>query len=171
MRIFDPNKEPFISYGKEHGAQFINHPAVIRALECLRNGEPPTEFKWDYWMRPAGSRRTSQSNSPNFSFNRISHYPRNVDPIHEMNNDTNDTEKQFRLYEYHINNKDISEYKNHDNTHHSPATESTFDHDDNEESSLQLHQSEENIDIDENLTKAEPTDRASDFHSFYSQDT
>ena len=102
MRIFDPNKEPFISYGKEHGAQFINHPAVIRALECLRNGEPPTEFKWDYWMRPAGSRRTSQSNSPNFSFNRISHYPRNVDPIHEMNNDANDTEKQFRLYEYHI---------------------------------------------------------------------
>jgi len=42
MKIFDPNKEPFISYGKE----FINYPAVIRAGMSLK----PAEFKWDYWM-------------------------------------------------------------------------------------------------------------------------
>ncbi|CAG8616546.1 3372_t:CDS:2, partial [Paraglomus occultum] len=159
MRIFDPNKEPFITYGKEYGAQFINHPAVIRALECLRNGEPPAEFKWDYWMRPAGSRRTSQSNSPNIPLHRISLYPKNVDPIQEMDNDTNDTEKQFRLYAYHINNKDNSENTSHDNTHHNPTTESTFDHDDNEESKLQLHQPEKDTDNNENLTKIEPTDQ------------
>jgi|SRR6185312_7931750 len=75
-----------------------------------------------------------------------------------MNNDTNDTENQFRLYEYHINNKDISECKSHDNNnaHHNSATESTFDRDDNEESCINQRKI---FDRDENLTKTEPTDQ------------
>ena len=63
-------------------------------------GEPPAEFKW-----VIGCVQLDLDEHLKLSFNQISHYPKNVDPIHEMNNDANDTEKQFRLYEYHVNDK------------------------------------------------------------------
>ncbi|KAG9291066.1 hypothetical protein G9A89_012938 [Geosiphon pyriformis] len=53
IKRFDVHHDPFLKYKTKYGKEFLHHIGVRNACNCLANGEPDPEFKWDYWMRPA----------------------------------------------------------------------------------------------------------------------
>ncbi|CAG8608765.1 6075_t:CDS:2 [Ambispora leptoticha] len=67
IKKFDIHTDPFLKYKQKYGAEFINHVGVQNAVQCIANGEPDKEFKWDYWMRPADTSNIPATNTNNHS--------------------------------------------------------------------------------------------------------